>query len=65
MAIEAEYSYVYTWGNNPKRLTLQGRKCRILERLTMNSAVIEFENGQHEVISRNALRRVAHIPIRM
>jgi len=26
--------------------------------LTMNSAVIEFENGQREVVSRNALKRI-------
>jgi len=50
--------YIYIWGNNPKRQTLKGRKCHILQRFTMNSALIEFENGQKEVISRNALRKV-------
>lgn len=51
------WPYVYTWGNNAKRQTLKGRRCRILQRLTLNSAVVEFENGQREVISRNALRK--------
>ena len=54
-----EVIYVYTWGNNPKRKTLKGRQCRVLARGTMNSAMVEFiDNGQREVISRNAIRRV-------
>jgi len=52
-----EYPYIYTWGNNPKRATLKGRRCRVLYRLALNSCVAEFENGQKEIISRNALRR--------
>lgn len=51
------YPYVYTWSNNLKRAALKGRRCRVLARLAMNSAVIEFENGQRECVSRNALRR--------
>lgn len=50
--------YIYVWGNNEKRATLKGRVCCMLARLAMNSALVEFENGQREVISRNALRRV-------
>ena len=50
--------YIYGWGNNPKRATLRGRRCRVLQRLNLNSAVVEFENGQREVISRNALRKI-------
>jgi hypothetical protein len=49
--------YVYRWRNNAKRFTLFGRRCRVICRGTMNSALVEFENGQREVISRNALRR--------
>jgi hypothetical protein len=50
--------YRFCWGNNPKRATMQGRVCRVLCRGTMNSAMIEFiDNGQREVVSRNALRR--------
>jgi hypothetical protein len=50
-------AYLYRWGNNPKRATLKGRQCRVLARLARNSALVEFENGQREVISRNALKR--------
>ncbi len=49
--------YIYKWGNNPKRLELKGRLCRIIHRLAKNSAIVEFENGQQECISRNALGR--------
>lgn len=51
--------YRYLWGNNEKRATLRGRICRVVARGAMNSALVEFvDNGQREVISRNALRRV-------
>jgi len=52
------FPYRYRWKNNSKRATLYGRKCRVLVRLPMNSAVVEFEDGQVEVISRNALEKV-------
>jgi hypothetical protein len=51
-------TYVYRWRNNPKRATLYGRRCTIVVRGTMNSALVRFENGQLEVVSRNALRKV-------
>ena len=50
--------YIYTWGNNEKRKELKGRKCKLLAHLALNSAIVQFENGQREVISRNALRKV-------
>ena len=50
--------YEYTWGNNEKRATLKGRKCEVLHRLAKNSVHVRFENGQEEIVSRNALRRV-------
>ena len=56
--VKMNYPYIYTWGNNPKRLTLKGRKCRVIARGSLNSVGVEFENGQREVISRYALRRV-------
>ena len=50
--------YTYAWGNNEKRKTMKGRRCRMLKRFRMNFALIEFcDNGQIEIISRNALRR--------
>jgi len=50
--------YRYCWGNNPKRAGMQGRVCRVVCRGAKNSAMVEFtDNGQREVVSRNALRR--------
>ena len=51
--------YVYAWGNNEKRVTLKGRKCEVLHRLSRNSVHVRFENGQEEIISRNAIRRLS------
>ena len=54
----SESLYTYGWGNNDKRATMQGRVCRVLHRGAMNSAMVEFtDNGQQEVVSRNALRK--------
>jgi len=50
-------SYVYRLGNNPKRIELKGRRCRVVCHLAKNSALVEFETGQREVVSRNALKR--------
>ena len=51
--------YRYGWRNNEKRVGMCGRVCRVVCRGRMNSAMIEFlDNGQREVVSRNALRRV-------
>ncbi len=49
--------YVYCWGNNAVRQTLKGRRCRVLARGVLNSALVEFEGGERHVVSRNALRR--------
>ena len=54
-----EQLYVFRWGNNPQRAKMKGRICRVLSRGAKNSAKIEFvDNGQKEIISRNALRKV-------
>lgn len=47
---------IYYWGNNEKRRTLKGRRCRILARGKMRSVLVEFENGQREIVSYRALR---------
>jgi hypothetical protein len=52
------YPYCYWWKNNVKRRSLCGRMCRILVRGRANSALVEFEDGQREVISRHAIRRL-------
>jgi hypothetical protein len=51
------YDRIYRWANNPKRAALKGRRCRVVCRLAKNSALVEFETGQREVVSRSALRR--------
>jgi len=56
--MKKEQLYEYRWGNNPKRATMKGRKCRVLARGKKNTALVEFENGQRETVSRNALRKV-------
>ncbi len=51
-------TYVYAWGNNPKRARLKGRRCTILARGTMRSCLVRFlDDGSREVVSLRALRR--------
>ena len=47
---------VFAWGNNEKRATLKGRRCRIVARGRMNSVLVEFGDGQREVVSRYSVR---------
>ena len=35
-----------------------GKLCRVIARGTMNSAMIEFEDGVRHIVSRNAFRKV-------
>lgn len=50
--------YYYAWRNNEKRATLYKRHLRVIARGKMNSALVEFENGQREIISRSSLRKL-------
>jgi len=52
-----KYPYYFAWKNNERRAELYGRPLRILGRLALNSALVEFEDGGVECISRNAIRR--------
>ena len=52
------FEFFYAWRNNEKRQTLYKRACRVVARGRMNSCLIEFENGQREVVSRNAVKRL-------
>lgn len=45
--------YVYRWN----RMGRKGQRCIVLCRGTMNSCMVEFEDGFRAVTSRNALRR--------
>jgi len=57
-ATAMKYPHYYAWKNNSKRKTLYQRRMRVILRAGPNSALVEFEDGQREVISRNAIRRV-------
>jgi hypothetical protein len=50
------FLYRYAWGNNPKRATMKGRLCRVIARGKKNSVMIEFEDGQREIVSRHSYR---------
>lgn len=52
------YPYYYAWKNNEVRAKLYGRRCKVLARGRMNSCLLEFENGELVVTSRNAIRKV-------
>lgn len=51
-------THYFAWGNNAKRATMKDRECRVLVRSVMNSILIEFANGQREVVSRRSVRRI-------
>jgi hypothetical protein len=51
-----DFGMIYVWGNNPKRATLKGRRCRVIARGAKNSCLIEFEDGRREIVSRYAVR---------
>jgi hypothetical protein len=56
----AAFFFIYSWGprgNMPGAMSRKGQRCRLLARGSMNSALIEFEDGFRAVVSRNALRR--------
>lgn len=61
-------THYYAWGSprgkqsgrwmNSQRERLYRKPLRIIARGKMNSALVEFEHGERQVISRNALRRI-------
>lgn len=60
------FPYRYVWGPRfhvPGLLVLdrKGSRCRIVARGAKNSALIEFEDGERAVVSRNALRKVIEV----
>jgi hypothetical protein len=50
------FPYVWFWRARPQP-SRKGERCRVLVRGTMNSALVEFEDGYRVVTSRNGLRR--------
>ena len=58
-AAKEPVTYLFNWGNNEKRRTLQNRPCRIVAVGKFNSVMVRFlDNGQEEIISRRALRKM-------
>lgn len=51
------FPYVYRWGVTAGLAEFKGRRCRVLRRGKLNSALVEFADGTTHVISRNALAR--------
>ena len=54
----------FAWKNNEKRRTLYGRACRIVACGALGSILIEFENGQREIVSRRAVRAMRGTQVR-
>lgn len=62
MEIQLSYPFVYAWKNNPRRAEFTDKPCRIIERgSSMNSVLIEFEDGQRIVTSAWAVKRPAEV----
>lgn len=51
------FDYVFRWKSNSKRLSMYRRRCRVLASGTKNSVMIEFENGQREIVSKYAVKK--------
>jgi hypothetical protein len=54
--------YIYSWAPRFRVpgmpvLDRKGDRCRVIVRGRMNSALIEFADGERHVVSRNALRK--------
>ncbi len=50
--------YRYRWGNNEKRRQMKNRICEVIARGRRNSCRVRFcDDGQEEIISRNALEK--------
>ena len=62
MATRNDFGYVWSWRKWPcdewgKPWRYKGKRCRVLTRGTMNSRLIEFEDGAKFVMSENGLRK--------
>jgi hypothetical protein len=52
------FTHVYHWGNNAVRKFWQGKRCRVLVRGSLNSCLVEFEDGGQLNTSIRALRKI-------
>ena len=48
-----EFPYVYRWDRQGRK----GKPCKLICRGTMNSCLLEFEDGYQMVTSRNAIMK--------
>jgi hypothetical protein len=49
--------YVYAWGNNARRATLNGRRCVVEARGAMGTVLVRFlDTGERVTTSSRALR---------
>jgi len=56
---ERRMTHIYVWENNPKRASLKDRYCFIKAKTKNQSTlVVEFEDGQTEVINRRSIRKI-------
>lgn len=53
-----EFPLLYRW--RKYRPEWYAKRCRLIARGKMNSAIVEFESGERAVVSRNALRKVTN-----
>lgn len=51
-------NYPYIWRVKSRLAERKGQRCRMVKRYSMNSALVEFEDGFLVVTSRNYLRKV-------
>lgn len=49
----ASAAYIYRWDRQGRK----GQRCMVTARGTMNSCLVEFEDGFRMVTSRNALKK--------
>ena len=55
---KARFDRVYRSKSNPKMLHLHDRRCRIIEYgSTRHAVLVEFDSGEREITSRQAVRR--------
>ncbi|UFN47136.1 hypothetical protein LPC08_13975 [Roseomonas sp. OT10] len=50
---------LYRWCWRARLPERHGQPCRMLARGTLNSCLLEFEDGTRVITSRNAIRRIA------
>jgi hypothetical protein len=53
----ADDSFDRVWRLHVRLPERFGKRCRVIARGTLNSALIEFEDGIRHVVSRNAFRK--------